>query len=432
MVNIKPIHHFILICLYTISNSVIEVPITINDQKLPTIPITLGGNQTFNVVVDTGSQHFWVADEASTVYVTTKYNKASPTFSDLNKKFIANYTTGEQIRGNLGEETFSIPSTPLTPDNAIKMDFGLAMSGSLMLDKIDGFLGFGRNYNSHIELTEKSDLLLQLKNNNLISQRIFSLKYYNNTSTNKLEGTLYLGDWNKSLVVPSNSSNTYECSIIKSYTHEWACKLSHIIIGDPESFRTTAIPVNKDAFFNTGSSSNILPIEYLEIFKKKFSKAECHNETMNEYEHLYCKNITKIPSMYFVFGEYGINVDMNNFFSVVSDEKESKFVFRFMFSYKHDHIVFGVTLLKDYQLFFDEERSVVGFYNSNQSKIRHLIAYMKPHWFAYILVVILFILEGVMVLWFVVWCKKSKTLNTTAGSALISAESLGDIGTKLD
>ena len=431
MVNIKPIHHFILICLYTISNSVIEVPITINDQKLPTIPITLGGNQTFNVVVDTGSQHFWVADEASTVYVTTKYNKASPTFSDLHKTFIANYTTGEQVRGNLGEETFSIPSTGT---DAIKMDFGLAMSGSLMLDKIDGFLGFGRNYNSHIELTDKSDLLLQLKNHNLISQRIFSLKYYNNTSTNKLEGTLYLGDWNKSLVVPSNSSNTYECSIIKSYTHEWACKLSHIIIGDPESFRTTAIPVDKDAFFNTGSSSNILPIEYLEIFKKKFkfSNATCRNETMEGYEHLYCDKIEEIPSMYFVFGEYGINVDMNNFFSKVTDEGKTEYVFRFVFSYKHDHIVFGVTLLKDYQLYFDEERSVVGFYNSNQTKIRHLIAYMKPHWFAYILVVILFILEGVMVLWFVYWCKKSKTLDTTAESALVSAESLGDIGGKMD
>ena len=431
MVNIKPIHHFILICLYTISNSVIEVPMTIIPQKLPTIPITLGADQTFNVVVDTGSQHFWVADEASNLYVTKKYNKASPTYTESDKTFIANYTTGEQVRGHLGEETFSIPSTSLTSDNPIKMNFGLAMSGSLMLDNIDGFLGFGRNYNSHSELNDKSDLLLQLKNNNLISQKIFSLKYYNNPSTNQLEGTLYLGDWNKSVIVPSNSSNTCECNVIQSHTHDWACKVSHIIIGDPVSFRTTAVPIDKDAFFNTGSSTNILPIEYLEIFKKKLDKAKCRNETMEGYEYLYCENITAIPSMYFVFGEYGLNINKDNFFSKVNDTKE-EFLFRFVFSYQHDHIVFGVTLLKDYQLYFDEERSVVGFYNDDQSKIRHLVTYMKPHWFAYILVVILVILEGVMVLWFVVWCKKSKTLNTTADSTLISAESLGDIGGKLD
>ena len=425
MVNVKNIHHFILICsfLFNFSNSAIEIPIKINSQKLPTIPITLGGNQTFSVVVDTGSQHFWVADQSSTINVTTKYTK-SETYTNLAKPFSVKYNTGEEVKGELGEDNFIMTSSP-----QIRMNFGLALTSSLILDDIDGVLGFGRNYINHTELNDKSDLLLQLKNQDASLQRVFSLGYYYDSNTNKLEGTFSLGK------VPdhiNNSTNTsFTCKVLDSYVHEWACKVSHIIIGDPNSFRTTAIPVNRDAVFNTGSSVNILPIDYLDIIAKRLNKTtDCYNETIEGYEHLYCQNITNLSSIYFVFNEYGMSIDKENFFSY--DKTKNNYVFRFMFSNKYDHIVFGTTLLKDYQLIFNGETNVVGFYNKTDTKIVNLSSVMKPHWFAYVLVIILVVLEGVIAFWFVVWCKKSKSLRQTVDSALISAESLDEIGGRLD
>jgi hypothetical protein len=244
-----------------------------------TIQLSIGNpQQTFNLVLDTGSFLIWVPDSivGNRIFKNT-YNSTN-TKSDETKDI--EYDSGK-IRGYIVSDTVSLSSNILT-NKTIKF---LSIFKGKFRHKVDfdGIIGLAQDYSG--ELGNEYSLIQYLFDNKVIYKRIFSFK-----PVDAVSGKFYLGDFHENFTNKFAKCNSNE---LKNFGL-WACKLTNVYIGEisKDKIKANEFEFNNHAFIDTGATMMVGPEAALRVFKEllrdEFDKSICQQNSIRTMTEIKC------------------------------------------------------------------------------------------------------------------------------------------------
>ena len=264
-----------------------------------------------------------------------------------------------------------------------------------------GKIGF-MPYPQYLE-NETSSFITNLKENNLISYKTIFFKY-DSEKLNEDSGKLYIGAPPHLFKKNQYSSEYY----LKGYTEQgyegfgWIYLIDEIKIGDNEPYERAkkayfyselGFIIGSDNFFQALNKSKIW-IEYFNITKK------CHKQNFNiegfesndinyrfyyAFTGYYCDkdvNITELDIGEISFVKKQIDYIFNISIKDLWIEKDNYKYFMILQSPSDENIwFFGKPFFKKYQMVFDSDNKVIGFYTNitsikDKSKNKHVLVYI--------------------------------------------------------
>ena len=217
------------------------------------IEIKIGSNQqTFTLLVDTGSEIAWVPGIASKGYNNYYYPGSSTTSRRTSDTFNYGYSAGT-VSGYYYYDQINFILR-----NNFYFTFGVATQMNIDRANFDGILGIGRKYLTN---TKKYSILDTIKTNGAITSTKFSFKYDYNTK----ELMFYLGEQHDDF----KGNNVASCPLIESDIYEtrlWVCELFSFGVkrGDETVKR---ISIDYEGLFDTGTNNMMFPLEILDEFQ---------------------------------------------------------------------------------------------------------------------------------------------------------------------
>jgi hypothetical protein len=314
--------------------------------------------QCFNVLLDSGSFVLWVTNIYSedTRDAFNKFDfKKSSTFFNTKDPYYIGYGTGE-AEGFIANETISLGTAKLPNFNFILVD---RESGHTDLD---GILGLGYNYEDFRNGSEQFSLIDKLHSENLIKNKIYTQKYIDDKT-----GSMVIGDLPEEI---SNDMQNYgNCTLIRMENQRrnpwWQCEMTLLNYGETEK---DVINVKQPALFDTGTNFIQAPYEFfIKLFENYLDHPSVKNQCIlnapkGGFHSIICNksaNILSLPSLYFVFGDWALMMRPREMFKKFRDS-----TVRFIILSEPDsnEWIIGQPLFKKFQIVFDKENHVIGFY----------------------------------------------------------------------
>ena len=223
------------------------------------------------------------------------------------------------------------------------------------------------NKNNGYEVEESTNLINQLKSNKLISSYAFSIKYDNN----KEKGEIIIGSLPHEYD-PRHYSEKYfvfSSILFRKFTPAWR------IIFDEIKYAEEKFVSNNLAEFNINFGFISAGINHKQIFDLNFFlKGEnaqyCKEEKVNSYYIKYCeeKVIKEFKPVSFYFpkpynSNKGDKIEFNYedlFIKCPGNDK--LYCFQIIFGREYSTWILGKPLFKKYNMVFDQEKKIVGFY----------------------------------------------------------------------
>lgn len=329
-------------------------------NTLFSLQISLGTPaQTFNVLIDSGSFMLWIPqiDSKDDYPIQNHFLPAqSSTYQMTPVKFNQKYLTGE-VSGQVVNDIISINNNVNT-----SILWGLATETQAGID-CDGILGLGHIYLQANGHDNQMSILSQLKQNNIISSYIFSVK----TDPEHIDQSkIYFGDLHEDFNTNGNDTNGHIASCRLRSTIFWDCRMSYYVIGDssPENFSKSYHLINIETVFDTGSNKIVLPIQMFDTYKKALSKKNCITDCNDKSCVIGCFNLNALPEIAFVFNGFAFKLDPRTIVTFVP--QLNIFLLDIVFQ-KIDQVIMGIPFFFNYHIGFDGERDMMIFhsYNSN-------------------------------------------------------------------
>ena len=302
---------------------------------------------------------YFISEELDTKY---KFHyKKSSSFEILDEKLIQT-TTNEDF-------TLSIKSSDNISINSISNKFIFLLAKNLTSFKdiyFGGQIGFELQ-NEGPSKINKINFMSQLKENNLIPNLIFSIKYEDNEN-----GEFIIGDFLHNYNSKYNNQFFFKthCHIDEEYTL-WEMLFKDIYYGN-YSIKGNQYGLLKIELGGILGPHSLLKVLNESFFNNYVEKKQCFfSEILDEnnnykYYGYYCKNDIDIKSMD-VIKLY--NKDMNFTFQFSPDElfKKQNDIYYFLIffdRYPVDNWVLGKPFLKKYQITFDMDGKTMGIYTN--------------------------------------------------------------------
>ena len=327
----------------------------INNETLFLAPITIGSNsQSFNLILDTGSDVLWVAQTNSkdTGIIKRHYNSSSSsTSTKTEESFYMIYGTFSCSGYYYKDIVSYINNSPF------EMKFGVASNTNFNSNDADGILGLSKYY----EENEKS-LIMNLYKNNITNSKKFSFKFYKEDKIEK--GTFYIGEHED-----FTKNETTFCSLLNSTEYEktkWSCKMNSMsLVNNNISINANG---NYSVIFDTGSNFMILPLSYGEEIINDVSKFGCNlfnlGDNVTKSYHLQCGSI--LPDLQF-------KID-NNIYKIPHEfcyfEYEGYNYSRVIFIQFQMYII-GSPFFFTYHTLFDNDNGKLYFYSQNVDNLKN-------------------------------------------------------------
>jgi hypothetical protein len=394
-----------------------EIPMTpkVLSDELLTLTMSFGTEpQEFNLIYDTGSFVTWVKGE--------RFNEQdSTTYSNTKKKKSIVYGTGSS-EGSLVKDTLSF-------NNSTVKDFSWMLSTNAKFDitGADGIAGFGRRFRDQ-EIKENYSVIHQLKEKGLIDKKIISQKY---TNDSYLEANMYVGDIHTDFKTTSLGSGDCKCLNSDpvfsrmSVKDLWTCRMSYLIIGDPNNFKGNAQKYHIRATIDSGSNFMTFPTD---PFKKKFDEYFINRQKCNYGKYWYsCPLTAKDPEIYFVLNGYALKMR----YQIEGARK----YFKVTFDNNWDIVLLGQFFMKDFHVLYDWEENKVKFTPLfGENMMINVRDYTTDNDFIFSDYWILWLCLGIgllLVLIIIAYCcykkKLRQTTPTTANYQAFYAKKYGDI-----
>ncbi len=216
----------------------------INNKNYYTIPLRIGTPASeFNVQVDTSTSTSWIpSSKCENCVLATKFYKeedsqtSSPTNSIIKLEDEDGNVEGYEISDNVRLGKYKLKQYGFIQVTKVADDFR---------DHYDGKLGLG--YRSHLD-NKEFNFLENLKQNNLILKKIFSIN-----AINDKRGMLLIGD------LPGKQYNTF-CNVTTDYDNvddmykeSWICHLTHVGV-----FETDKGIFNKLKYYDELQKNNLV------------------------------------------------------------------------------------------------------------------------------------------------------------------------------
>ena len=257
---LKP--NFILLLIFLLymieisltTSLLIEEQVKINDESLLLSNIRIGtNNQTFDLLLDTGSYITWVPKNGSTDQYKIKnhyFPSKSITSSSTEIPFIQKFSTGNS------SGYFYIDNVKYISNSNFKLKFGVAEKTSFKSSGADGIIGLAHSYED-----ESYSFIHTLKENKIIDSEMFSFKFTED---------ILIGNTAKFILGKHNdfsSTKTVTCPLIKYSGIQnkfWACEMSSFALKFYDYQKE--IKGKHDIIFDTGSDVIILPKSFFDHY----------------------------------------------------------------------------------------------------------------------------------------------------------------------
>ena len=397
--------------------------------KITIGPTTL--NQTFKVILDTGSSTLWIPDINSN-NSGTKYNNspsyncsASSTCHNLKKNITLNYGSGPVI-GHYINETISLSNEFIVKNQTMV----LSTERKVVSNNFDGILGLGFNALAGGVPT----FLDNLKTQGVIQNRIFSFYIDEDTSLSKdMNSELIIGGYDLKYMSSSSKEFTYLPVIDIDY---WAVSLSGFKLGN------SVMSLNKTtkALLDSGTSFIAIPNSQFSSFVSILLSLKPDCQT-NSGMHIFCpcNSIYEdgFPNLYIILdGTQDFVIYPERYLYYRGDKKCEVGIQNISDSF--GVWILGDVFLKSYYTLFDIENRRIGLNkvdigtsvselalaNQNDTSDTSDFNNLNDDNFAYILETISF---GILIIFFVVgilaaiiYCLK-KPLDKKIDSSLLKA-----------
>jgi hypothetical protein len=216
-------------------------------------------------------------------------------------------------------------------------------------------------------ITPDSSLTHSLYKNEHISHLSFSLIH-----TEYKKGKIIFGLLPQELA--SQHKYNGQCKVTKSTYGTWGCELSHVFIDDISYVYNNIYYTNSHyACFDSGISGIHVPQDFFEfvmkhVFSEYIKTNKCKDVLFSEQMFFTCDNdvLEMLPTLSFVFDGKGYVVHMKEMFSFFGETAD--FVMG-VNRIKKDVFLFGNTFVSLFNMTFDYENGIVGFYSQNEGSV---------------------------------------------------------------
>ena len=307
--------------------------------------------QEFNLIIDTGSNDFWVYDiDCKECLFNNSFKKNnSITFQNTEKNKQLNYFSGT-INGMICSDTLKLK------DIILNNFHFLLVNESYINIRIDGIIGFNRK-------NENESFIEQLFNNKMIDKKIFVTDFYNNK--------IYISEIPKYLIGNDNITINYNRN---NNTKDWTIPIDNIIINN------TIFHLNendKNIIIDSGNNGLIIPFKYYEFFKENLfqqllNKKICSLEQISlsllylEFQ-IQCNN-NILNEELFLLNNITFTIESNLFnISLISLFNKDEFTFNINFiqTILFEKWIFGIQLLETHPIIFDKDNNNLIIYKRN-------------------------------------------------------------------
>ena len=239
---------------------------------------------------------------------------------------------------------------------------------------------------------QKTNLINQLKNKNIIDSYIYSILYENNNT-----GKIFIGKFPHEFI---NNNNVINKENIIYYNSEinmnnFDIKFNNIVYGNESVFdnEITRISIEEGMIRGNYKFKQIIDKDF---FSKYFSNNLCEIKSFSDFNYYVCNkkiNIKKFKNIYFYF-------DKKNYFVInyndVFYEFNNKLIFLIYFrkTFDYEWKLTKIFFNKNKYIFFDQNKKIFGFYskkiNKNNKNNKNFILFILL-FFSIIIIILLII-----------------------------------------
>ena len=247
----------------------------------------------------------------------------------------------------------------------------------LDFDDIDGYLGLGYIPNKR---EEDFALIHQLYKKKIISHKIFSLKYINES-----KGQLTISQIPKYIL--KDFQHFGRCSAINdSFYHEednknWECLLDSFYYKNEEKNKIS-INMNERVLLLNFNQKNFVSSTLFNsfgknYFKKALQEKKCNITNIWQNILYQCDNniVNQMPNITFVFGEFEIEFNNKDLFENVGNISIFNFYYKPFNKYFQNS--FGISMLKKFEMIYDYDNKEIGFYGEKIKFIGKKVEFEK-------------------------------------------------------
>ena len=366
------------------------------------IKVELGSSQqTFNLVLDTGSSITWVPIKYSTDLYPIEHHY-DPYISSTSKKiqelFEIQYGSGSCKGRYFSDKLKYIKNKEfdLIFGGAEKTDFGV--------NDVDGIIGLSRIY----EDKSKSFVHMLCKSGATESE-IFSFKLGLNKTSGYI-GKFYIGkhdDFNKDNVASCEmkNSNYFEKNL-------WACEMtSFSIYSKAKNIKLTS-EKKISVIFDSGTNVIFLPLIYLQKILSNLGNINCYPKKYSvkgqqiRYQ-LICLN--EAPDFHLVIGGHTFILPSEYFFYFTKNIGFSKIMFQDSFDFNNEVFIIGSPFFMLFHILFDSYSKELHFYpEKSEFLIKGNWWNNNNHIILVVILAVLIILLIILIVLYIIWNKRNK------------------------
>ena len=323
-----------------------EGNVELNGNLLFLANVKIGSkDQSFNLILDTGSYILWVAKVGSTDENKIN-NHYDPTGTKLSDSFEQKYGTG-YCRGDYYTDNFKYIS-----DKQFKVKFGAATQTVFDVDKGDGIIGLAHYYSD-----ENLSFIHMLKKYKVTDTKAFSIKWEENNCK------LILGKHKD-----FSSSDSVTVSLLKFRDQGnifWGAEMT--AFGMVNANYEAEIKKTIIVIFDTGTNFIILPLSYYFNLQTKLNKFGCtiYSEDKKSYQ-LKCSKENRVDFKLKINGHIFIIPKETIFMK----NKDNYYYSRVSFSddiFDGEAYIIGNPFFLIFHTLFDKDKEKLYFYPNNET-----------------------------------------------------------------
>ena len=319
----------------------------INNNLLFLTNVKIGTpSQSFNLILDTGSNVFWVAkDGCSGSHEIKNFfdPSSSKTCQSTGHPFQIKYGTGSCAGYYYNDNVEYIKN------KKFNINFGVASTTQFQVSGADGIIGLTKSYKD-----ESLSFIHMLKKSGNTDSLAFSFKFENDQFTSNVKGKMYIGrheDFSK--------NGTKSCPLV-FYSDEifWACKLGSLRLKGKNY--ETKVSYSTPIIFDTGTNLIILPKRYLQEMQYDLKNFNCYVYQESSSSAIVCEENGDIPDFQFEFDGNIYTIPREYVFNYVSGN--TRYVISRIIFDDSLYPIIGSLFFFLFHTLFDEENEELKFY----------------------------------------------------------------------
>ena len=319
----------------------------VNNDLLFLAKVKIGSNsQLFNLILDTGSNIFWVAQNgcSGTHNIKNFFDPSSSTTCQSTMKgFEITYGTGSC------SGLYYNDNVEYINNKKFNIKFGVASKAQFQVSGGDGIIGLTKSYKD-----ESLSFIHMLKKSGNTDSLAFSFKFENDQFTSNVKGKMYIGrheDFSK--------NGTKSCPLV-FYSDEifWACKLGSLRLKGKNY--ETKVSYSTPIIFDTGTNLIILPKRYLQEMQNDLKNFNCLVYQESSSLAILCEENGDIPDFQFEFDGNIYTIPREYVFNYVSGN--TRYVISRIIFDDSLYPIIGSLFFFLFHTLFDEENEELKFY----------------------------------------------------------------------